>query len=824
MHQSPPPKRKRPKGMGVMPIPPSRLGNRKRMWEFVHDLTAPDANEELLRVRALAYKRVDRDASESRYLLKWLVPRCPRLAQLDEEHQKKLLVKIEVLQFNDTDIYENTCGVLVRGWMIKQGQRSGKILGPGTCVDCDGTNTKYECWYGADDMAPPEIDRKRKVASKNLLEAAGAFSKTMKALKKSTQKWKKKAHTRITEVIAFPVASWLIVLESQRISTIKKYVHILKLNSTILGSWSSNRLFKLCDSGVLHTLTNVGDTLFTQNDALSKKPSAFLVLTGEVRIQIRFTLKEAQKLAPKDVDYFCPPAYHKRTVTSIISIVKSGDCLRAISIVDEVWNNNSSTTKPDKIDAAEKDSATNDPSNWSDQSDLSDLSDLSNISDCSDSGISDFESDQEIDSDQEMNDINLLDPEEQVWRKIFIVMQKAMIKPIQLFRDIDMDDSGLISPNELRDGLLNIIDMKVTDDEFKNIVNKVDRDASGEIDYKELAHCIKYGDPNRIRSMEEQQAKLLALQKKTDTTISKTTKRKEKLAALKKRKKLKKERRLKRKTKKSQVPICEAVAETSNTSILEIHKDSEAASLLRRTGMAKKLLEVDIATFNRKSLIREWVRQKHSTQHLKNGLEETMGPRAKHRREKERRDNLLAMTTVKMNRLRRSKSMSPQKRMNQSYSSPSLLPKIPPMPQTSPMPSKKNTLSSRQLSVVSDVKPYQSRNQVRRFHKVVNDIRLTVPTMNFNPVVLWEKDRLKNGELVMKVITKGDDGKLVFNLYPTEIGKEKESDVHRYIMEKGGYNALELDNNREAEREQERSNARAKQRSDKKKRREDRNL
>ena len=96
--------------------------------------------------------------------------------------------------------------------------------------------------------------------------------------------------------------------------------------------------------------------------------------------------------------------------------------------------------------------------------------------------------------------------------------------------------------------------------------------------------------------------------------------------------------------------------------------------------------------------------------------------------------------------------------------------------------------------------------------------------MNFNPVVLWEKDRLKNGELVMKVITKGDDGKLVFNLYPTEIGKEKESDVHRYIMEKGGYNALELDNNREAEREQERSNARAKQRSDKKKRREDRNL
>ena len=152
------------------------------------------------------------------------------------------------------------------------------------------------------------------------------------------------------------------------------------------------------------------------------------------------------------------------------------------------------------------------------------------------------------------------------------------------------------------------------------------------------------------------------------------------------------------------------------------------------------------------------------------------------------------------------------------------MPKIPPMPQTSPMPSKKNTLSSRQLSVVSDVKPYQSRNQVRRFHKVVNDIRLTVPTMNFNPVVLWEKNRLKSGELVMKVITKGDDGKLVFNLYPTEIGKEKESDVHRYIMEKGGYKVLDLDNNREAEREQERSNARAKQRSDKKKRREERNL
>jgi hypothetical protein len=729
------------KGLGVLPIPPSRLGNRKRMWEFVHDLTAPDANEELTRVRSLAYKRLDREPSESRYLLKWLRPRCPRLSFLDDEHQKMLLTKIEVLQFNDNDVYKNTCGVLVRGWMIKQGQTSGQVLGPGTCVDCDGTDITYECWYGEDDLAPDIIDRNRRKSHNNLLFAAGGFSKQLKALKKVAQKWKKKGHTRITEVIAFPIESWKVVLESQRIDNTKKYAKILKINSKILGSWSSNRLFKLCDSGIIHTCNNVGDLLFRQNDELSKKPSAFLVLTGALRIQIRFTLKEAQKFAPKGVDYYCPPKYHNRTVVTLISIVKSGDCLRAISIVDDLFKSNEF----------------NDGGEFSDSS-------------------SDEELEVAVDSDQEMEEINLMDPEEQVWRKIFIVMQNAMIKPIQLFHEIDIDDSGLISPTELREGLLNIVGMELTNDEFKNVLKKIDRDNSGEIDYKELSHAIKYGDPQRIKSMEEQEAKLIKLAE-INSINGYANKRKQAQEAKLAKRKAYEAKKARKRAMMLEVPVCEAVAEVPNTSILEIHKDSEAAALLRRTGMARKLLEVDIAKFNRENLIREWVRHKHATQHLKNGLEETMGPRAKNRREKDRRDSILKGTKGAMERQRQQKSGSPVKRTVPRSSSP-FLPVI-----TSPSPTKKNPLSARQLTVVSDMHPYQSKSQFRRFQKVVNDIRSSVPTMGFNPIVLWEEDQKEKGELLMKVITKDNAGNLAVNLYPTKIGEEDESEIHRYLRE-----------------------------------------
>jgi len=221
------------KSLSVLPIPPSRMGNRKRMWNFVHELNKPDANEELERVRRLAYKRVDRDKGESRYLLKWLRPRCPRVAELDEQHQLQLFEKIEVLQYSDNDSYQSTCGVLVRGWMVRNDMPSGEVLGPGACVDCMNEDMKFECWYGADNAAPEEVEREQRQRKMNLLMSAGAFSKALNSITKSTEKWKKKGHARVTEVIAFPVESWNIVRESQRIDNIKQFVEVLKLNSKI---------------------------------------------------------------------------------------------------------------------------------------------------------------------------------------------------------------------------------------------------------------------------------------------------------------------------------------------------------------------------------------------------------------------------------------------------------------------------------------------------------------------------------------------------------------------------------------------------------------
>ena len=51
-------------------------------------------------------------------------------------------------------------------------------------------------------------------------------------------------------------------------------------------------------------------------------------------------------------------------------------------------------------------------------------------------------------------------------------------------------------------------------DEFKACLKICDRDHSGEIDYREFARAVKYGDPRRIQSMQEQQRKLERLRNK----------------------------------------------------------------------------------------------------------------------------------------------------------------------------------------------------------------------------------------------------------------------------------------------------------------------
>merc|ERR1711871_65323 len=45
-------------------------------------------------------------------------------------------------------------------------------------------------------------------------------------------------------------------------------------------------------------------------------------------------------------------------------------------------------------------------------------------------------------------------------------------------------------------------------DEFQRCLHIVDKDRSGEIEYKELARAIKYGDPRRIESMQAHQREL----------------------------------------------------------------------------------------------------------------------------------------------------------------------------------------------------------------------------------------------------------------------------------------------------------------------------
>ena len=88
-------------------------------------------------------------------------------------------------------------------------------------------------------------------------------------------------------------------------------------------------------------------------------------------------------------------------------------------------------------------------------------------------------------------------PEKLIWQRVFTYLKAKGVKPTTLFHDIDDDGSGIIGPNELRDGLLKFVGIELTDEEFQLALNVIDRDGSGEIEYNELSRAIKYGDPTR---------------------------------------------------------------------------------------------------------------------------------------------------------------------------------------------------------------------------------------------------------------------------------------------------------------------------------------
>ena len=104
--------------------------------------------------------------------------------------------------------------------------------------------------------------------------------------------------------------------------------------------------------------------------------------------------------------------------------------------------------------------------------------------------------------------------EQKIWNKVFVLMEKQRVKPIKLFHDIDIDQSGIITPDELLDGFKTLLNIDLSADEFKACLKICDRDHSGEIDYREFARAVKYGDPRRIQSMQEQQRKLERLRNK----------------------------------------------------------------------------------------------------------------------------------------------------------------------------------------------------------------------------------------------------------------------------------------------------------------------
>ena len=107
--------------------------------------------------------------------------------------------------------------------------------------------------------------------------------------------------------------------------------------------------------------------------------------------------------------------------------------------------------------------------------------------------------------------------EETVWHKVYLHMEKARIKPIALFRSIDADENGTISAQELRAGLKRIVNIDLTDDEFKAVLKFADKDRSNDISYKELSRAIKYGNPER-------KAKIKAIQKRNTSNGNKKRK------------------------------------------------------------------------------------------------------------------------------------------------------------------------------------------------------------------------------------------------------------------------------------------------------------
>ena len=91
-------------------------------------------------------------------------------------------------------------------------------------------------------------------------------------------------------------------------------------------------------------------------------------------------------------------------------------------------------------------------------------------------------------------------------------MEQKRVKPLYLFQQIDKDESGSITPNELRQGLFNLCQITLTDPEFKTVLKTVDKDHSGALDYREFSRAIKYGNPDRKTNMKRLKTKMKTME------------------------------------------------------------------------------------------------------------------------------------------------------------------------------------------------------------------------------------------------------------------------------------------------------------------------
>jgi len=92
----------------------------------------------------------------------------------------------------------------------------------------------------------------------------------------------------------------------------------------------------------------------------------------------------------------------------------------------------------------------------------------------------------------------------EVFYKLYKDMKKKLQRPIDVFKRIDTDENGTISPKELRVGLLKDLGFVFTDEEFKTVIEIIDADGSGEIEYGELTQRIKNSDPERRERLKKQ--------------------------------------------------------------------------------------------------------------------------------------------------------------------------------------------------------------------------------------------------------------------------------------------------------------------------------